>query len=224
MLNFSANVLALTLDVNHTCPPGFKLANLSEIQRSCVCIQRLAKYTNHCDITDGLGHITRSSHDQFWVGYDSVSNALILHPHCPLDYCVHHSAVFSLNNTDLQCAYNRSGLLCGACRKGYSLVLGTSQCMQCTNIHLTLLVPFALMGLALVVFLLVSKLTVATGTLSGIVFYANFFSVKHNIFLPIKSGTLSSSLHGLTLTSVLKHVSTMEWMLTAKHGCSLCSR
>ena len=179
-----SNVLVLTLDVNQTCPPGF---NRSEIEQSCVCNQRLAKYTKHCDITDGLGRITRSSHDHFWVGYDNESDALILHPQCPFDYCVSHTVDFPLNNTDLQCAYNRSGLLCGACKKGYSLVLGTSQCKQCTNIHLVLLIPFLLMGLALVFFLLVSKLTVATGTLSGLVFYANIFAVNRNIFLPMKS-------------------------------------
>ena len=145
------NDLYLALYVNQTCPSGF---NLSEIERSCVCNQRLAKYTNQCDITDGLGQITHTSYDQWWVGYDSESNTLILHPHCPFDYCASHEVDFPLNNTDLQCAYNRSGLLCGACKKGYSLVLGTSQCKQCTDIHLVLLIPFTLMGLALVFFLL----------------------------------------------------------------------
>ena len=183
------NGLDLKLHMNLTCPPGF---NLSEIERSCVCNQRLAKYTNHCDITDGLGRITRSSHDQFWVGYDNESNALILHPHCPFDYCVSHTVDFPLNNTDLQCAYNRSGLLCGACKKGYSLVLGTSQCKQCTNIHHVLIIPFALMGLALVFFLLVSKLTVPTGTLSGLVFYANIVGVNRTLFVPVESTDILS--------------------------------
>ena len=178
--------LNLKLDVNQTCPPGF---NLSERERSCVCNERLAKYTNHCEITDGLGQISHYSLDRFWVGYDS---ALILHPHCPFDYCVSHTVDFPLNNTDLQCAYNRSGLLCGACKKGYSLVLGTSQCKQCTNFHLVLLIPFALMGLALVFFLLVSKLTVATGTLSGLVFYANIVAVNRTLFIPVESTEILS--------------------------------
>ena len=124
---------------------------------------------------------------QFWVGYDDSSHELILHPHCPLDYCVNDAKIFPLNNTDLQCAYNRSGLLCGRCEKGYSLVLGTHQCMTCTNSHLALLIPFALMGVALVFLLLVFKLTIATGTLSGLVFYANIVGVNHTIFLPVKS-------------------------------------
>ena len=83
--------------------------------------------------------------------------------------------------------YNRSGLLCGACEKGYSLVLGTSHCKQCTNSYLALLIPFAVMGIALVFLLLVCKLTVATGTLSGLLFYANIIGVNRRIFLPVES-------------------------------------
>ena len=70
---------------------------------------------------------------------------LILHAFCPFDYCVSQTVNFSLNNTDVQCAHNRSGLLCGACKEGYSLVSGTSQCKQCTNSRLALPVPFAVM-------------------------------------------------------------------------------
>ena len=172
--------LVLALTINQNCPHGFIL---SFTEGSCVCNERLAKYTNSCDITDGLGQITRDSHQHFWVGYDP-SSGLILHPHCPLDYCVAHSVEFPLSNTSAQCDYNRAGLLCGACKANYSLVFGTTECKKCTNIYLLLLIPFAVMGLALVFFLIVCKLTVATGTLSGLVFYANIVGVNRSIFLP----------------------------------------
>ena len=111
-----------------------------------------------------------------------------MHLHCPFDYCVNDTVIFPLNSTDVQCASNRSGLLCGACNnRGYSLVLGTSHCKQCTNSHLLLLIPFALMGVALVLLLLVCKLAVAAGTLSGLVFYANIVGINHTIFLPVRS-------------------------------------
>ena len=58
---------------------------------------------------------------------------------------------------------------------------------QCTNIHLALLIPFAVMGVALVFLLLVCKLTVAAGTLSGLVFYANIVGANSAIFLPRES-------------------------------------
>ena len=175
--------LEFNLNMYWKCPPGFRL---SQSASSCVCEQRLEKYTNQCYITNGLGRITHGSNQYFWVGYDNQSHGLILHPHCPFDYCVSQTVVFPLNNTDLQCAYNRSGLLCGHCKEGYSLVLGTSHCKQCNNSHLALIISFAVMGVALVVLLLVLKLTVATGTLSGLVFYANILGVNRTIFLPVE--------------------------------------
>ena len=99
--------LDISVNINQTCPPGF---NISESERSCVCEPRLAQYTKQCNITNGLGHITRDSSQHFWVGYDHLSHGLILHPYCPFDYCVRNTKAFPLNNTDIQCEYNRSGL------------------------------------------------------------------------------------------------------------------
>ena len=180
------NTLYVTVNLNQTCPPGF---NLSEMEESCVCEPRLAQYTGEhkCTITNRVENIRRDSGKQFWVGYDDQSHGLILNPLCPLDYCVSNAVNFSLSNTDMQCAYNRSGLLCGACKEGYSLLLGTSHCKQCTNSHLALLIPFAVMGVALVLLLLVCKLTVATGTLSSLVLYANIVGPNRTIFLPVES-------------------------------------
>ena len=93
--------LVIILTINNTCPPGF---NLSKAARVCLCEQRLERYTNNCNITNGLGQITRDLGQQFWVGYDQT-HELILHPLCPFDYCVSQQVVFPLNNTDIQCAY-----------------------------------------------------------------------------------------------------------------------
>ena len=71
-------------------------------------------------------------------------------------------------------------------------MLGISHCRQCTNSHLVLLIAFAVMGVALVFLLLVCKLTVATGTLSGLVFYANIVGVNRTTFLPVESNSLLS--------------------------------
>ena len=179
-LKFVHTVIAVNL--NQTCPPGF---NISKSEKSCVCESRLAKYTHQCNITHGIGQITHDSYQHFWVGYENTSDELILHPHCPFDYCVNDTVVFPLNNTDMQCAYNRSGLLCGVCKEGYSLVLGTQQCRKCTNSHLVLLIPFAVMGITLVLLLLVCKLTVVTGTLSGLMLYANIVGVNRTNFLAV---------------------------------------
>ena len=94
----------LAVNLNQTCPPGF---NISKSNKSCVCEQGLAKYTNNCTISNGVSQIARNSNQQFWVCYDQ-SDELILHPHCPFDYCVNDTVVFPLNNTDKQRANNRS--------------------------------------------------------------------------------------------------------------------
>ena len=135
-------ILDIPVNLNQTCPPGF---NISLSNKSCVCEPRLVIYTHQCNITNGKGEITHDSHQQFWVGYDNKSDGLILHPLCPFDYCVAHKVVIRLNNMDIQCAYNRSGLLCGRCKEGYNLVLSTSHCRKCTNFYLVLLIPFALL-------------------------------------------------------------------------------
>ena len=119
------DILNIHLTINQNCPPGF---DISEMTRSCVCEKRLERFTSSCNITSG--NITHDSDQQFWVGYvhENDSEGLILHPLCPFDYCTSQTVDFSLNNTDVQCAYNRSGRLCGACKANYSLVLGTSHC------------------------------------------------------------------------------------------------
>ena len=72
----------------------------------------------------------------------------------------------------------------GECKSGLSLALGSSKCFQCTNLHQFLLLPFALAGVALVLLLLICKLTVAAGTINGLIFYANIVTVNRAIFFP----------------------------------------
>ena len=159
------------------CPPGFAL-NPSEL--ICECEPRLQKYTTRCNITEST--VERSG--EFWLGYDNNLQGLILHPHCPFDYCVLANINVTLNATDKQCENNRSGLLCGGCRSGFSLALGSSNCLQCSNVYILLLIPFALAGIALVLLLFIFKLTVAAGTINGLIFYADIVAVNHSIFIP----------------------------------------
>ena len=81
------------------------------------------------------------------------------------------------------------------------------------------------MGIALVFLLLVCNLTVATGTLSGLVFYANIVEVNRTIFLPMEStNAFPVFIAWLNLEFGIEHVSMMEWMPTPKHGYSLRSQ
>ena len=145
----------------------------------------IQQFTNTCLVDSAT--VLRQQNDEFWVGYgndnDSESRGLIIHPHCPFDFCTTKETYFAVDDSDKQCSYNRSGLLCGRCSQNLSLALGSSRCLQCPNSHLSLLVAFAFAGIALVLFLLVLRLTVAVGTMNGLIFYANIIEVNSKVFL-----------------------------------------
>ena len=169
--------LYIYININK-CPPGFEL----QPPGSCKCDKRLEEYNVTCDINNQS--IARTG--SVWVGYDdsnSTYSGLIIHSHCPTDYCKESTVSFTLNSTDLQCAHNRSGLLCGACQEGLSLKLGSAQCGRCKDTYLLLFVAFAIAGIALVVLLLVLRLTVAHGTINGLIFYVNVFQSQNHLFL-----------------------------------------
>jgi len=154
------------------CPDGFQLSN-----SWCICEERLQTFTNSCNVDDET--VLRSSN--FWMNGLYINGSyqgLILHPHCPFDYCLTTVLSLAPSNPNAQCASGRTGTLCGSCSKNFSLALGSSHCLQCTNTYISLLIPFAIAGIVLVAFLLILKLTVSVGTINGLIFYANIVAVN----------------------------------------------
>ena len=152
------------------CPIGFEL---SHEHQKCTCDKWLQKFDiNECNI-DNLS-IERKI-NTFWVSKLANYTRLIFHNgHCPFDFCKDNIVNVSLSNPSVQCAFDRSGTLCGQCREHYSLALGTLHCLQCANnSYITLVLPFALAGMALVIVILLLHLSVDVGTLNGLIFYAN---------------------------------------------------
>ena len=156
---------------------GFSLDNESRV---CGCQPALKERDMTCDIDSRV--ITRQP--PYWLS--NYSNNLLLHDNCPYDYCKpgRVQIVMTEPNISEQCAFNRSGTLCGSCREGFSHIFGSSRCHQCSNKYLSLLLPFALAGIALVVFLFALDLTVSIGTINGLIFYANIVKINEVIFFP----------------------------------------
>ena len=159
------------------CPPGFQLSNLTA---QCECNPLLKERGLSCNISGTAPLVQRTK--SVWISIHPSRNDTILHDNCPLDYCKPTPLWLQLEHPDEQCAYKHSGLLCGRCKFNLSLAIGTSQCLECTNIHLTLLLPFALASLMLVLFLIVCNLTVSMGTINGLIFYANIVCINHAFF------------------------------------------
>ena len=75
------------------------------------------------------------------------------------------------------------------CRPGHGLSLGSSRCIQCSENWLRNLIGIVvaafIAGIALVIFMSILKLTVAVGTLNGMLFYANIVAANaETYFLP----------------------------------------
>ena len=179
------------------CPLGFTLTYSAQDLPYCDCIHLLSQHKVTCNITDLTIHRPYPA----WIGrFSTGSNTMqgiIFHGHCPFDFCKQKDVALKVmeNNTldeDKQCDFHRTGVLCGACSAGYSLVLGTSECGQCppNPLFYTLLAAFIMAGLLLVILLTACNLTVTEGTINGLIFYANIVQVNHAIFFPpLPNGT-----------------------------------
>ena len=166
--DFQAKVIDITIK---SCPIGYPL---DITNNTCACKSELIKPPAiTCDINTQI--ITRDG--DMWIGYESDSNCLIVHPNCPFDYCNDGTVYFEVTSPDPQCLLNHSGILCGQCAKGFSLMLGSNQCGQCTNSYIAVIIPFALAGIALVAFVIALNLTVSVGTINGLKVYANVVKI-----------------------------------------------
>ena len=151
------------------CSRGFE-----QSKDRCVCDRRLTQYLNVTNCLLEPQSVERR--EPIWLRYEEDS--LIIARNCPLDYCQVTSDSISLLVPDDPCANHRSGILCGACQHNYSIALGGSRCLLCTDnkyAFIWLILVFAVAGIALVTLLLVCNMTISHGTL---IFYANVVSIS----------------------------------------------
>ena len=152
----------------------------------CKCAHAIQQYT----VDSVISNQSIAREGTTWIGYDNKSRNYIAHLHCPSNYCNSKRVYFNYSDTDKQCNtnHNRKGVLCGECKTNYSLMLGTSRCRKCSDYNLFLLLFFSFAGAALVVLLLVLRLTVAEGTINGLILFVNIFYVRRYQFLGIRNG------------------------------------
>ena len=176
------------------CPVGFQ-SKVTENTR-CVCdcdYAQLEKYITKCDPQSET--VLRKG--TFWISYvnetENSPSGYLIYPHCPLNYCYPSNKEIRinlnmLNGADVQCANNRHGLLCGSCNDGFSLSLGSSHCLSCPRhwpvVFVVIIVVALVAGIALVAIILILNMTVAVGTLNGIIFYANVVAANSSTFFP----------------------------------------
>ena len=166
------------------CPSGFVL---TEDPPTCNCNKVLTSKLTKCDITDGIGYVSWSG--KMWMHISN--NSIDYTDYCPLNYCIMSDKRIDVQqDPDAQCAFNHAGRLCGGCKDGYSLAIGSSHCIQCSNNNnLALLIFFIGAGFLLVLFIGALNLTVSQGMINGLIFYANIVWIYQPILFPQEQRT-----------------------------------
>ena len=175
-----------------TCPVGFQPSDSESTRCECLCDSGLFPYITNCNYT--TTSIIRESTNS-WITYinDTDPPGYVIHPNCPFDYCqpqaVHVNINLDLRNgADTQCAYNRTGILCGGCQEHLSLSLGSSRCLPCPShwpvVFAVIFLAAIIAGVLLVTALLAFNMTVAVGLINGFIFYANIVAANSAVFFP----------------------------------------
>ena len=178
----------------HPCPLGF---TLSKTIGKCVCLpvfynqalieHAMDEYNASCDINTLT--IRRSEVAYSWAGVveNDIARPFGTSFVCPVCYCnCVPSLYFCSDDSDISlvspitgtcknsvplCLHQRVGPLCGSCGN-LSVVFGTSECRQCSHWWLWTLILYAVAGPLLIYLLYTFRLTLTTGTLNGIIFFA----------------------------------------------------
>ena len=89
-----------------------------------MCDVVLRLYISECNIQEK----TVTKLNDAWISYINKtlnSSGYLIHDHCPFDYCLPPNSDLEIkinlnqkNGADAQCAHNRIGTLCGACKPG----------------------------------------------------------------------------------------------------------
>ena len=123
---------------------------------------------------------------------ESGRDGIFLAQYCPLEYCKSGQKAVNLGrDPDAQCANNHAGVLCGRCGKKFSLAIGSSRCIMCSNDSGLLMIPlFIAAGFLLVIFILVLNLTVTQRLMNALIFYANILRIYKGTLFPSEKQTL----------------------------------
>ena len=215
-INFS---LPINLE---NCPIGFEIYQ----KQQCKCSKAILKlqYLAKCEISYELSKnqkifpnitISRPSTLTSWIGLLNTSHEMNVFgaaSTCFL-YCntIRNFNVFvikenasieiadikNLGNSAPLCLEYREGPLCSQCLPGYSVTFSSNQCKICSNWWLLTLIVYAVIGPLFIYILYTLKLTLTTGTLYGIIFYAQII-VLFKIDSNYQQGLLSTYYYRLT--------------------------
>ena len=190
------------------CPPGL-VYNVHK--RECQCVVNHTPQTpaiTGCDINCLQAYYNW----HYWIGYESDDATDLLFALCPFHYCYSkYSPIDQLlprdaNRTILNkfvCAdQRRTGLLCGRCIEGYSVMMNspTSSCHKCDKVYLGILylILSYILPVSVLFYIIMSyNIRMTTGLISAYLFFSQIIG-NHHYYFPVKTGTnLSNIISGI---------------------------
>ena len=182
------------------CPLGYQLDSRTG---ACLCsnifiyFKTSEKQRISCNVSSNT--FIKPNSLNLWLGTDKTGTQFFV-GFCNPSYCNIGSQfdVLHLNTTGSYlsssetsktiplCFGSRKGILCGECITNYSVVFGSSECKMCSNKWWPLTSIIYILGGPLLVLLLYTfKLTLTTGTLNGIILYAQVANLGRMKYLNI---------------------------------------
>ena len=162
------------------CPPGFQLNSSTGICECSSLIERMNQQY-HLDFTCDIQKSVIKVPFEPWIGCYNYSEGQIcevgISPYCYRGFCnnsISHRQ-WKSGSADI-CIDSREGALCGSCIRHYSTVFGSNKCFPCSDWSLFTIVLYAAAGPLLVFLLFSVELTISTGTLNGLIFFANMWN------------------------------------------------
>ena len=133
--NLTSNICKLFLGLDNMpemfyvqfkrCPKGFTLI---EDKKACSCDPTLQNSSLISITPCNLDDETVSRPANSWISAYTTNHSYKVSTNCRFDYCLLHQLHLNLSTPDSQCQFNRSGVLCGQCQHGLSIVFGSSCC------------------------------------------------------------------------------------------------
>ena len=172
------------------CPPGFMYSNETE---ECVCMvdhEHQNPVISDCELTSYRAYFNQF----YWIGYESDDADNLLISPCPYRYCYEdYISQGQLLPRDANKATldkfvcgnrSRTGLLCGECIEGYSVVMNspTFTCYRCKDPHLGilyLLLSYIIPVSILFYIIMAYNIRMTTGPIGAFLFFSQIFSSQY---------------------------------------------
>ena len=205
------------------CPPGL-IYNVNK--RQCQCV---VSHTHQIPAITGceISSLQAYYNTYYWIGYESDDSTDVMFGLCAYYYCYNgyiptgQLLPRDANRTILDefvCGnQRRTGLLCGHCIKGHSVVMNspTSTCHKCNNVQLGFLylVLSYILPVGILFYVIMSyNVRMTTGVISAFLFFSQiigshdyYASLKANTDLPFTISNIIISIYSITNLEFFRH-------------------